>query len=177
MAFEEEGVSERSVQVESLWRSSTMLLLLEIVELLWILLGAIICCKFEVFLLLYTLFCSLCFLAIMTCQWFFTPLSVLPGNSLAIIDHLLPYILCAVNSLSSSSSVNAFLLILGSSWLNHLSLQLFPEKEFRRCEFWVETEVSSSSIGIWLNSEFKCGMFWVKKLGTFFHPIPITFYY
>lgn len=70
--------------------------------------------------------CSLCFLAMITCQWFFTALSVRPGKSLAIIAHLLPYTLWAANSLSSSSSVNARRLILGSSWLNHLNLQLFP---------------------------------------------------
>lgn len=61
-----------------------------------------------------------------TCQWFFTALSVLPGKSLAINAHLLPYNLWAAKSLSSSSSLKALLLILGSNWLNHLNLQLLP---------------------------------------------------
>lgn len=72
---------------------------------------------------------SLCFLAIITCQWFFTALSVRPGNSRAMRAHLFPCMWWAARSLSSSSSVNGLRLILGSSWLNHLSLQLFPARQ------------------------------------------------
>jgi len=66
--------------------------------------------------------------AMMTCQWFLTALSVLPGKSLAMMDHLFPWIRWAAKSLSSSSSVKGFRLILGSNWLNHLNLQLLPER-------------------------------------------------
>lgn len=127
---EEGGVRERLVQVEA---DSSMVL--EMVDSLPALLldrvrfkpfGRTVSLTTS-FLLLYTrLECSLCLLAMITCQWFFTALSVLPGKSLAIMAHLLPYILCAVISLSSSSSEKDLLLILGSSWLNHLNLQLFP---------------------------------------------------
>lgn len=127
---EEGGVRERLVQVEA---DSSMVL--EMVDSLPALLldrvrfkpfGRTVSLTTS-FLLLYTrLECSLCLLAMITCQWFFTALSVLPGKSLAIMAHLLPYILCAVKSLSSSSSEKDLLFILGSSWLNHLNLQLFP---------------------------------------------------
>lgn len=124
----EEGVRERLVQVEA---DSSMVL--EMVDSLPALLDRVRSKPFgrvsltTSFLLLYTLLeCSLCLLAMITCQWFFTALSVLPGKSLAIMAHLLPYILCAVKSLSSSSSEKDLLFILGSSWLNHLNLQLFP---------------------------------------------------
>jgi len=45
---------------------------------------------------------------------------------LAITAHLFPYILCAANNLFSSSSLKSLLFFLGSNWLNHLNLQLFP---------------------------------------------------
>jgi len=125
----EEGVRERLVQVEAdssmvfEMVESSLVALLDSVRFKPFGRGSLI----RGFLLLYTpLDCSLCLLDIITCQWFFTALSVLPGNSLAIIAHLLPYILWALKSLSSSSSQKLFLLILGSNWLNHLNLQLFP---------------------------------------------------
>lgn len=65
--------------------------------------------------------------AMITCQWFFTALSVRPGKSLAITAHRFPWTRCEARSSSSSSSEKGLRLILGSSWLNHLSLQLFPE--------------------------------------------------
>lgn len=76
----------------------------------------------------YILYLSRRILAIITCQWFFTALSVRPGKCLAITAHLLPWIRWEVIRRSSSSSVKGFLFILGSNWLNHLSLQLFPNK-------------------------------------------------
>ena len=38
-------------------------------------------------------------------QWFLIALSVLPGRSLAIIDHLFPWMACAVMIASSSTSL------------------------------------------------------------------------
>lgn len=64
--------------------------------------------------------------AIITCQWFFTALSVRPGKSLAMVAHLFPCTRWEARRRSSSSSVKGLLLILGSNWLNHLNLQLFP---------------------------------------------------
>jgi len=63
-----------------------------------------------------------------TCQWFLTALSVLPGKNFAIFDHLFPNVACATISLCSSSLLKVVFLIPGCSWLNHLSLQLFPVK-------------------------------------------------
>ena len=40
-------------------------------------------------------------------QWFLTWLSVRPGSSLAISDHLLPSSLCALAMICSSSSVHS----------------------------------------------------------------------
>lgn len=65
--------------------------------------------------------------ALITCQWFFTALSVRPGKSLAMVAHLFPCTRWEARRRSSSSSVKGFLLILGSNWLNHLNLQLFPD--------------------------------------------------
>ena len=83
----EEGVRERLVQVEA---DSSMVL--EMVDSLPALLDRVRSKPFgrvsltTSFLLLYTLLeCSLCLLAMITCQWFFTALSVLPGKSLAIM--------------------------------------------------------------------------------------------
>uniref|UniRef100_A0A0A9DD18 Uncharacterized protein n=1 Tax=Arundo donax TaxID=35708 RepID=A0A0A9DD18_ARUDO len=50
-----------------------------------------------------------------TCQWFFTALSVRPGKSLAMTAHRLPWTRCEARSSSSSSSEKGFRLILGSS--------------------------------------------------------------
>jgi hypothetical protein len=66
--------------------------------------------------------------AMITCQWFLTALSVRPGNSLAMTAQRLPWTRWEARSSSSSSSEKGLRLILGSSWLNHRSLQLFPEK-------------------------------------------------
>lgn len=66
------------------------------------------------------------FLAITTCQWFLTALSVRPGKRRAIIAHLFPWNRWAARSLSSSSSVNGRRLMRGSNWLNQRNLQLFP---------------------------------------------------
>ncbi|WVZ06114.1 hypothetical protein V8G54_019460 [Vigna mungo] len=94
----EEGMRERLVQVEAdssmvfEMVDSSLVALLDSVRFKPFGRGSLI----RGFLLLYTpLDCSLslCLLDIITCQWFFTALSVLPGNSLAIMAHLLPYIL------------------------------------------------------------------------------------
>ena len=53
--------------------------------------------------------------AMITCQWFFTALSVRPGKSLAMTAHLLPWTRCEARSSSSSSSEKGLRLILGSS--------------------------------------------------------------
>lgn len=81
------------------------------------------------------LLCSLSLLAIMTCHRFFTALSVLPGKSLAISAHLLPNCLCEDRIFSSSSALKPLLLILGSSWLHHRSLQLFAGRRNRQLTF------------------------------------------
>ena len=92
---------------------------------------------------------SLHLLAMITCQWFFTALSVRPGNCFAITAHLLPWIRWQARSLSSSSSVKGLLLILGSNWLNHLNLQLFPDLIYN---FWVSYQSKSYLIFLFLQS-------------------------
>lgn len=48
-------------------------------------------------------------------QWFLMELSVLPGSSLAISVHRLPYLRCAIEMCLSSSSVHGSFLMAGSS--------------------------------------------------------------
>ena len=53
-------------------------------------------------------------------KWFLMWLSVLPGSSFAISDHLFPYFKCAYIIFISSSSVHLFFFISGFRWLCHL---------------------------------------------------------
>jgi hypothetical protein len=59
-------------------------------------------------------------------QWFLMWLSVLPGRSLLINAHLLPYMRYAWINVISSSSVHLSFLMSGFRWLCHLSLHCFP---------------------------------------------------
>jgi hypothetical protein len=61
----------------------------------------------------------------------------------------LPWIRWQARSLSSSSSVKGLLLILGSNWLNHLNLQLFPDLIYN---FWVSYQSKSYLIFLFLQS-------------------------
>uniref|UniRef100_A0A0A9DBG6 Uncharacterized protein n=1 Tax=Arundo donax TaxID=35708 RepID=A0A0A9DBG6_ARUDO len=53
--------------------------------------------------------------AMITCQWFFTALSVRPGKSLAMTAHRFPWTRCEARRSTSSSSEKGLRLILGSS--------------------------------------------------------------
>lgn len=55
-----------------------------------------------------------------TTAYFLMALSVLPGNILAMVAHLLPYKECAAIMMESSSSVNGPFLRFGFNWFSHL---------------------------------------------------------
>ena len=57
---------------------------------------------------------------------FLIALSVLPGSSLAISDHLFPCLRWMSKMILSSSSLHLSFLIEGSKWLCHLSLHYLP---------------------------------------------------
>ncbi|KVI09928.1 Ribosomal protein L41 [Cynara cardunculus var. scolymus] len=61
-------------------------------------------------------------------QWFLIALSVRPGRSLEMVDHLLPWIACARRITSSSSRVNGRCSTSGLSWLHHRRRHDFPER-------------------------------------------------
>lgn len=87
-SFKKQGMALLPVQVEE---DSSLELVMEdspLHALLCPLLTSILCGN--AFLLVQPLPCSLSFLAMSTCHWFLTALSVLPGKSLAISAHLFP---------------------------------------------------------------------------------------
>ena len=91
---------------------------------------------------------SFSFLLRVELKWFLMWLSVLPGRSFAISDHLFPSFLWASMISMSSSSVHLFFFMLGFKWLCHLkrvstkilylSLHCFPIRPGRAEAIWLQ---------------------------------------
>ena len=100
-------------------------------------------------------------------QWFLMLLSVLPSRNFAISAHLFPFPSWNKNRIHSSSSLQAFFLIIGFKWLCHLSQHCFPIRPGRFSAIAVHfqgpafstsimTSLSSSSVqGPLINLGFK----------------------